>query len=165
MNGNLFEVLKELFEEKKVILEKIKALDENFVKKYTGSEIDFIGLDSYIDDKGALLDEIEEKNTKTDQVIAQIKEKRAHIGVSDVQYISLNNETETLIRKLIAEVNVLCDEIRMSEQTCKQKTDAFLEAQRGKIGEDRRSSRIALSYYKVQNNIGINDIHFWDNRK
>lgn len=165
MNCNLFEVLKDLFEEKKVILEKIKALDENFTKKYADSEIDFVGLDSYIDDKGALLDEIEEKNTRTDEIIAQIRDKRNGSSYEDKQAVLLMNGTEELIRKLIAEVNALCDDIRKNEQSCKQKTDAFLEAQRGKIGNDRRSSRVALSYYKVQNNIGASDIHFMDNKK
>lgn len=156
MSNSLLEELNRLLEEKCVILERIKAFNEGFIEECKNS-VGFEQIDQYIEEKDEFINEIDSINVCADELLQLANDTLDKNSIDEASAQSLKEKAER--------IDILCVEIGKLEEECKSATDKFIMDNREKIAEDRKSNKVAQNYYKVQNNIGIADAQFMDDKK
>lgn len=157
MNNSLLDEVDKLFEEKCNILEQVKVSNERFLEECEHSKIDFEMIDAYIEDKDDFIGNIEVINARADELLETVNGST----VKDVTDADMTQK----IKDKSQYIDALCAEISRLEAECKLMTDKFLAENRERIADDRKSNKVAQNYYKVQNNIGISDAQFMDDKK
>lgn len=159
MNQLCINELKQLLVDKNEILDSIIKLDLDFLGSCNQNKFGFEELDAYISSSEIIREALEEKSLKEEEILSQIKNESDMASVS-----SFFDNDKNDIKKLIAESNEKIAKTIDLEKRCKEKTDEFLSSSKGKLGDDRRSTSAAMNYFKIQNNLGIDDSQFDDKK-
>lgn len=155
---NELQLLIESLEKKEGILKQILNQSRIQLKVAEAEELDAERFDKLVDEKTALLEEMEKLDKGFDSTYQRIKEELlAHKD----QY---KKEIATL-QKLIADGVDLGAQISATEGRTKDKLAVSLIRSRKELAKKRVSSKVATDYYKTSNNLKYVDSLFLDKKK
>ena len=158
MIENYLQVLEESLCKKKDVLCKIEELNkrqEQILKSEEVSEDDF---DQSVTDKGILVDELNKLDEGFENLYERIKEQ---LSAGKEKY---KTQIATL-QKLITEVTEKSVTIQAQEARNKLLVEQFFAKRKEELQKGRRSSKVALDYYRNMNQSQVVMPQFMDKKK
>lgn len=158
MMENYLQVLEDSLHKKLDVLRRIEALcakQEKILSEEPVSEDDF---DHSIDEKGALIDELNQLDEGFESLYANIKEQLAAGKEKYKLQIAA-------IQKKIAEVTEKSVSIQAQEARNKKLAEDYFAKAKQELKKGRRSSKAALDYYRNMNKSQVVSPQFMDKKK
>lgn len=155
---NYLQVLEDSLHKKMDVLCRIELLcakQEKILSTEPVSEDDF---DKSIDEKGALIDELNQLDEGFEKLYGRIKEQlSAEKGKYKPQILALQEQIAGVTEKSVA--------IQALEARNKKLAEAYFAKAKRELRESRRSSRAAMDYYRNMNKSQIVSPQFMDKKK
>lgn len=156
---NYVEILKESLVKKQSVLQAM--LEATKRQAIYIDEVDELDLDEFqqsIDEKDALLEELEQLDQGFEQVFGQI---RIELKAQQANYKSEIDAIQNMIR-ICTDLGV---EIERLEQQNKNKLVAKFSEQKREIRKIKTTNKAASTYYKTMSNTHNQDAYFMDQKK
>ena len=154
------QLLEESLVKKIRVLDKIEEFDlkQKEVLSSDDSTPDFDKFDSYIEEKGKLIDEL----NSLDEGFESLYERVAETLKRDIPG---NASKIRKLQELIREITDKSVEIQKQEAENKALVEKYFKNARGDIGRGRNSVNAAYSYYQAQRGMGGNESLFVDSKQ
>ena len=152
-----YEELIHLLDEECAVLEDWREADTEFLSICVEGSIDFDDIDAFGDKSDQMVEKIASFDNSSAEIFTHIKEADEK-SMADESFKQVVFDKGKLINNLLTEINDL-------DGKCKQFLADFIARNRSKLGEERKSNNAARSYFNMQNNIGINEAQFMDDKK
>ncbi len=158
MIENYLQILEESLHKKLEVLlriEECNANQEQILKSEQVSEEEF---DKSIEKKGELIDALTKLDDGFENLYAQIKEQ---LSGGKEQY----KEQILVLQKLISEVTDKSVAIQVQESRNKVLAESFFIKKKREVKQGRRSSKVAMDYYRNMKQSQIVSPQFMDKKK
>lgn len=158
MIENYLQVLEESTHKKLEVLQKIEALNKKQETLLKEEPVDEESFDSSIEEKGRLIDELNELDKGFELLYENIRQQ---LLTGKDQY----KEQIKRLQELINQVTAKSVSIQAQEARNNQLAENFFARSRRELEKGRRSSKAALDYYRSMNNTQSVAPQFMDKKK
>jgi len=154
------QLLEESLEKKLAVLEKIGEfnLKQRNIFDIDGELPDFEKFDSYIEEKGKLIDELNSLDEGFEALYARVADS---LKENKEENASRIKRLQNLIRQ-VTDKSVM---LQSQEAENKKLMEKFFKATRDEIGKGRNSLNAAYSYFESQRGTGDSGSLFFDSKK
>ena len=143
---NYLDILEDSLKKKKDLLDEIFESNERAKGIFTTTTGDTDVIDTYIEEKGRLIERLEELDEGFQTVYERVAEEIS-------KNKNLYSDKIKRLQALVREVSAGTAKVQAQESRMKADFERYLEKQKSNIGEGRRNSKAAMAYY--QNRTGI----------
>ncbi|MBR6770459.1 MAG: flagellar export chaperone FlgN [Lachnospiraceae bacterium] len=158
MIENYLQVLEESTHKKLEVLQKIEALNKKQETLLKEEPVDEESFDSSIEEKGRLIDELNELDKGFELLYENIRQQ---LLTGKDQY----KEQIKRLQELINQVTAKSVSIQAQEARNNQLAENFFARSRRELEKGRRSSKATLDYYRSMNNTQSVAPQFMDKKK
>lgn len=156
--NNYLNILEESLEQKIQILAKVQEYNEEQEKIFSAESVDLNKFDSYVDEKGKLIDAIQRLDQGFETLYQNVK---IELENNKEQYaVQIKN-----IQLLIAQITEMSMSIQAKEARNKTLIEAYFSKERAGIKHERKASKAAYDYYKSMNKRNVIPPQFLDQKK
>lgn len=158
MTSSYLDILEDSLKKKKTVLESIEKYNLSQSELLKDEKFDMEQFDALVDKKDACIEELEKLDEGFETVYEQIKEDLSH-----------NRELYTgqikRLQELISQVTEKSVSIQAQESRNKDMVSVHFKKERETLGQGRKSSKAAYSYYKNLNKAVREDASIMDMKK
>jgi flagellar biosynthesis/type III secretory pathway chaperone len=158
MDQNYLNILEDSLKKKIQVLDKIKTLSDEQFNAMSGDEVKLEDFDSYIEQKGTLIEELEKLDNGFETLYSKVSEE---LTGNKEKYAEQIKRMQNLIREITEKSNA----IQAKEERNRDLIGKYFDRRRGEVREGRVNSKAAMNYYKVQSNSSYVDSQFLDSKK
>ncbi|MCM1133983.1 MAG: flagellar protein FlgN [Clostridium sp.] len=158
MTSSYLDILEDSLKKKKAVLESIEECNQAQSELLKGEKLDMEGFDALVDRKDAYIEELEKLDEGFETVYEQIK---ADLSQNKGAYA----EQIKRLQALISQVTEKSVSIQAQESRNRDLVGAHFKKERETLGQGRRSSKAALSYYQNLNKAVREDSSIVDMKK
>ena len=152
------ELLEQKLLKKNELLDKLHELFDIQSTLLDDDNMEVEVFDGYMDEQDELLQELIALDEETKEVFENLQLEKNSLYDIDATRIEC---LKTLISQVVDKTNFLQEK----EAIKKQKLDAYFESVRKNLGVGRKSSKVALDYYKNMNRSNVIPPQFMDQKK
>lgn len=156
--GNYLSILEESLRKKIVVLDKIQAYNVKQHESFSKENVDINEFDAAIEEKGKLIEELEQLDKGFETLYANIAEELKH---NRSQYAGQIAVLQDLIRQ-ITEKSV---SIQAQEARNKALIESYFAKEKKQLGQNRKSSKAVYGYYKSLDKAALEDSRVFDLKK
>lgn len=158
MSGNYLTLLEESLRKKLQVMADIQKYNLRQQELFQSGKADMDKFDEYVEEKGALIDRLNLLDSGFEKLYANVAEE---LKGGREQYV---DQIRTL-QDLIAEVTETSVAIQAQEARNKKLIEDFFRRERDGIRAGRKSSKVALGYYKTMNKSAVVAPQLMDKKK
>ena len=125
------------------LLDRIYACNDRLRDRLNGERIDYEDYDEYLEEKGALLEELDLLETESDHIYKEVTDA-SHILIAE-------EEQKKRILSLVSEINGKIEAVREIEAGMKSAVDSFFVEKRMDIRNSRKHINLVSSYHRSRN--------------
>ncbi len=155
---NYLKILEESLQKKSDLLDRIKEYNEEQYQAFSSENVDMQKFDEAIDKKGELIEQVlkldEGFETLYANVAAELKDNRAKYSAQIAR-----------LQQLVQQVTNKSMSVQAQEARNKALIESYFAKEKKQIGDGRRNSKVAYSYYNNVNKPTYTEPQFMDNRK
>lgn len=155
---NYLSILEESLQKKLKLLDKIQEYNEAQQQVFSGEQVQLDKFDAYIEEKGRLIEQVVSLDEGFEALYANIAEElknnRARYGGQIA-----------VLQQLVKQVTEKSVSVQAQEARNKALIEAYFAKEKMQIGQGRRSSKVAYSYYSSVNRPAYLEPQFMDSRK
>ena len=154
------DLLEESLVKKSSILDKIEEfnLKQRDIFSVTGENPDFDGFDSYVEEKGRLINELNALDngfeTLYERVADTLKENKKD-----------NAGRIARLQDLIREITDKSSSLQSQERTNRELMEDYFQNAREQIGKGRNSLNAAFNYFQAQRGVGGTESYYVDSKQ
>lgn len=152
------ELLKQNLEKKNDLIDKMLKVSEKQITLLDDSLNELEEFDSSMDELDAYTQELDELNGEADELYQEL-------SLKDSVFAEKHNEQIDQIKRLLSLIAEKAGVLQEKEQFTKQKLEMYFQEERNNIGAGRRTSKVALDYYKSMNRSNVVPPQFMDRKK
>ena len=158
MIGQKLDSLESNLNKKSVLLKEMAEVLEQQLQLLNTSDMQMEELDLCMEKQGNLTEELETLNEEADSLYDYLQK-------ADISSETDNTSKIAHIRELLSQIATDFDNLQEKEQNARQVLDAFFHKERKIFGDGRRSSKVALDYYKNMSGSNVVPPQFMDWKK
>ena len=158
MTNQYLSILIESLQKKSKVLDQIKDFNDRQGQMFKEDRVSLEEFDRYVEEKGKLIEML----TQLDEGFEQLYERIAEEVVAQKdKYKAQIGQLQELIR----EVSAKGVSIQAQEERNKQLVEQFFKKEKAQVGTRRKTSAVAMNYYKNMSNTGVITPQFMDKKK
>ena len=131
--------LEKILKRKSNILSRIYEINDEIRSSSDPAKADYEDYDSYIEEKGTLLDELDALDTESDEITEYLQGHREVIDKMDPR------DRERMLN-LMSEINGRIEAVRNIEGSVKEDLDQFFRLKRDQIRDSRKQVKVLQAY-------------------
>lgn len=158
MTGNYLTLLEESLRKKLQVMADIQKYNLRQQELFQSGKADMDKFDEYVEEKGALIDRLNLLDSGFEKLYANVAEE---LKDGREQYVDQIRTLQELITK-VTETSVA---IQAQEARNKKLIEDFFQKERDGIRVGRKSSKVALGYYKTMNKSAVVAPQLMDKKK
>lgn len=158
MTSSYLDILEDSLKKKKTVLESIEKYNLSQSELLKDEKFDMEQFDALVDKKDACIEELEKLDEGFETVYEQIKDDLSHNRGSYTEQIKR-------LQELISQVTEKSVSIQAQESRNKDMVSAYFKKERETLGQGRKSSKAAYSYYQNLNKAVREDASIMDMKK
>lgn len=158
MTSSYLDILEDSLKKKKAVLESIEECSLSQSELLKDEKLDMEQFDMLVDRKDAYIGELEKLDEGFETVYGQIREE---LSAGKSMYA----EQIKRLQALISQVTEKSVSIQALESRNKDTVSAYFKKEKEALGQGRRSSKAALSYYQNLNKAVREDASIMDMKK
>ena len=156
-NNSYINLMIDSLEKKVSVLERITEVNERQKKIVTDSDFDMDALDTTVEEKGKLVDEINKLDEGFESLYARVRDA---LQEDKAQYA----DKIVIMQKLIQRIVELTTSIEADEKRIKANVDSQFSKIKQTVKETRKNSKMVSNYYKNMSKLDT-EPQFMDKKK
>lgn len=155
---NYLKILEESLQKKSKLLDEIQAYNEAQYQVFSSEDVQIEKFDSYIEEKGKLIELVVRLDEGFETLYANIAQELQDNKAKCAEQIKV-------LQELVKQVTEKSVSVQAQEARNKALIEAYFAKEKKQIGQGRKSSKAAYSYYNNARKMAQSEPQFMDSRQ